>query len=185
MADALVELAGHGLDSGAVPQRASQRAHLQVTAPLETLMGAIGAPAAEMEFSLPISAHMVQRLACDATITRVLLGADSAVIDVGRSRRVVPGSTRRALTVRDKGCCWPGCERPASWTAAHHLTHWCRGGQTDLGNLILLCYRHHWMVHEGGWQIARDGTGRILTIPPVAYLNRYEYAGGPDHFVAA
>jgi hypothetical protein len=41
------------------------------------------------------------------------------------------------------------------------------------------------MVHEGGWQIARDGTGRILTIPPVAYLNRYEYAGGPDHFVAA
>jgi hypothetical protein len=128
---------------------------------------------------------MVQRLACDATITRVLLGADSAVIDVGRSRRVVPGSTRRALNVRDKGRCWPGCERPASWSAAHHLTHWCRGGQTDLGNLILLCYRHHWMVHEGGWQIARDGTGRILTIPPVAYLNRYEYARGPDQFVAA
>jgi hypothetical protein len=121
LADALVELAGHGLDSGAVPQRASQRAHLQVTASLDTLLGTLGSAAADMEFSLPISSRIVERLACDATITRVLLGPDSAVIDVGRSCRVVPGSTRRALNVRDKCCQWPGCERPASWTEAHHL----------------------------------------------------------------
>ena len=185
LADALVELASYGLDSGAVPQRASQRAHLQVTASLETLLGTLGSPAAEMEFSLPISSRMVQRLACDSSLTRVLLGADSAVIDVGRSKRVVPGSTRRALNVRDKGCQWPGCERPASWSAAHHLTHWCHGGNTDLGNLILLCHRHHWMVHEGGWQIARDDSGRILTIPSASYLNRHCYPRGPDKQAAA
>jgi len=185
LADALVELAGHGLDSGALPQRASQRVHLQVTASLETLLGVPGAAAAEMEFALPISARMVERFACDATITRVLLGPDSAVVDVGRSRRVVAGATRRALNVRDKCCQWPGCERPASWTAAHHLTHWSRGGKTNLANLILLCHRHHWMVHEGQWQIARDGAGRILTIPPVAYLNRHLFPRGPDHRVAA
>lgn len=183
MADALVELALIGLDTGAVPQRASQRAHLQVTASLETLLGVAGASAAELEFSMPISARMVERLACDATVTRVLVGAESAIVDVGRAQRVVPGATRRALNVRDQHCQWPGCERPASWSAAHHLLHWCRGGRTDLSNLVLLCHRHHWMVHEGGWQIARDATGRILTVPSAAYLSR-EWCRGPDRAVA-
>jgi hypothetical protein len=184
LADALVELALHALDTGAVPRRASQRAHLQVTASLETLLGLRGAPAAELEFSMPISARQVERLACDATITRVLLDADSAVVDVGRAQRVVPGSTRRALNVRDRYCQWPGCERTASWSAAHHLVHWCRGGRTDLSNLVLLCHRHHWMVHEGGWQVARDDAGRILTIPPPAYLYRPQLPRGPDRLAA-
>jgi hypothetical protein len=183
LADALIELAMVSLDNGAVPQRASQRAHLQVTTSLETLMGMAGASAAELEYSLPISAQMVERLACDSTVTRVLIGADSAVIDVGRSRRVVPGSTRRALNVRDRHCVWPGCERPPSSCAAHHMVHWCRGGKTNLADLTLLCHRHHWMVHEGGWQIARDDGGRILTIPSAAYLSR-EWCRGPDRLVA-
>jgi HNH endonuclease len=66
----------------------------------------------------------------------VLLNSESAVIDVGRSQRVVPGSTRRALNVRDRGCRWPGCTRSASWAAAHHIVHWIHGGRTDLSNLV-------------------------------------------------
>jgi hypothetical protein len=183
LADALVELANVALDNGAVPQRASQRAHLQVTTSLETLMGMAGAPAAEMEFSLPISARMVERLACDCTITRILLGSDSAVIDVGRARRVVSGSTRRALDARDRTCQWPGCERPPSSCDAHHLIYWTHGGPTDMSNLALLCHRHHWMAHEGGWHIARDDTGRILTIPSPTYLAR-QWCRGPDRVAA-
>lgn len=166
LADALVDLSMHALDSGLVPQQASQRTHLQVTTSLETLLGLAGAPAAELEFSLPISAKTVERLACDCTVTRILLGADSAVIDVGRARRVVSGATRKALNVRDAQCCWPGCDRPASWTSAHHLVHWIHGGTTDVPNLALLCYRHHWMVHEGNWQLVRADDGRVVTIPP-------------------
>jgi len=181
LADALIELAGHGLDAGVVPQRASQRTHLQVTTSLETLLGLAGSPAADLEFSPPISAKTVERLACDCSVTRVLLGADSAVVDVGRSRRVVSGSTRRALNVRDQHCQWPGCERPASWTAAHHLVHWTCGGDTNLANLVLLCYRHHWMVHEGGWQLVRDDE-RLLTIPPVP---RFHQPRAPDASAAA
>jgi hypothetical protein len=49
MADALVDLSMHALDNG-VPSR---RPHVQVTTSLETLLGLAGAPAAEMEFSLP------------------------------------------------------------------------------------------------------------------------------------
>ena len=177
LADALLELAEHALDSGRVPSTGSQRTHLQVTASFETLLGHLGAPAAELEFSLPISARTVQRFACDCNLTRVLLDADSAVIDVGRSRRVVSGSTRRALNCRDRHCAWPGCDRPANWTAAHHLKHWMHGGSTDLGNLALLCHRHHWMVHEGGWQLVRDDEGRLLTIRPAVPVDRWSYRG--------
>jgi hypothetical protein len=166
LADALVELAAHRLDRGEVPARASQRSHLQVTTTLETLRGLAAAPGAELEYGGAIPDATVQRLACDATITRVLLNAESAVIDVGRSKRVVPGATRRALNVRDKGCRWPSCTRSASWTAAHHIVHWVHGGRTDLSNLVLLCHRHHWLVHECGYQIVRTDDGEILTLPP-------------------
>jgi uncharacterized protein DUF222/HNH endonuclease len=166
LADALVELATHALDTALVPQRAGQRPHLQVTTTLETLRGLAGAPAGELEFSLPISATTVQRLACDSTITRVVLGSQSVVIDVGRAKRVVAGTTRRAVDARDGHCQWPRCDRPPSWSAAHHVVHWTRGGTTNLSNLVLLCHRHHWLAHEGGWQLVRTDDGRLLTIPP-------------------
>jgi hypothetical protein len=167
LADALVELAGHALDTGQVPQLASQRTHLQVTATLDTLRGLPGCAAGDLEFSIPISAKAVERLACDCTLTRVVLGSDSVVIDVGRAKRVVSGPTRKALNTRDASCRWPGCDRPASWSVAHHLVHWTKGGNTDLDNLVLLCWRHHTMVHEGGWQLVQTDEGRLLTIPPL------------------
>ena len=178
MADALVDVAWHHLDNGLVPQNAGQRTHLQVTTSLETLRALDGAPAAELEFSLPISARAVERLACDCSITRILLGSDSMVIDVGRAKRVISGAARKALNVRDRGCTWPGCDRPASWTSGHHLVHWIHGGTSDLQNLALLCYRHHWMVHEGGWQIARGDDGRMVTIPPTVTFG--PMPRGPD-----
>ncbi len=156
LADALVELASGG----------AERAQLQVTSSVETLLGLAGAPAADMEFSLPISSAAVERLACDCSVTRVLLDSESSVIDVGRSKRVVSGPARRALNARDGSCRWPGCDRPASWSAAHHVVHWTHGGTTDLDNLVLLCHRHHRMVHEGKWQLVRLDDGRLLTVPP-------------------
>jgi hypothetical protein len=177
MADALVDVAWHHLDNGLAPQNASQRTHLQVTTSLETLLGLDGAPAAELEFSLPISSKTVERLACDCSVTRILLGADSMVIDVGRAKRVISAPQRKALNARDGGCTWPGCDRPASWTSGHHLHHWARGGPGDLPNLTLLCYRHHWNVHEGNWQLVRGDDGRILTVPPTLTLG---LPRGPD-----
>jgi hypothetical protein len=174
MGDALVDLSIHALDKG-VPGR---RPHLQVTTSLETLLGLSGAPAAEMEFSLPISSKAVERLACDCSVTRILLDSESMVIDVGRARRVISGAQGKALRVRDRGCVWPGCDRPATWTSGHHLVHWINGGLTDLSNLVLLCYRHHLMVHEGEWQIVRADDGRMLTIPPITPYQRL--ARGPD-----
>src|ERR1700694_560644 len=167
-ADALVELASGG----------GSQAQIQVTSSLETLLALAGAPAAEMEHSLPVSSKTIERLACDSGIARVLLNSESLVIDVGRSKRVVSEPGRRALAARDRHCRWPGCDRPASRSAAHHVVHWIHGGSSDLDNLILLCYRHHWLVHEGNWQLVRSDDGRIMTIPPVVRFG--PPARGPD-----
>jgi hypothetical protein len=184
LADALVDLSMHALDSGLIPQHGSQRTHLQVTATLETLRGLPGAQAAELEFSLPISAKSVERLACDCSLTRIILGSDSAVIEVGRAKRTVSGPTRRALNARDRHCRWPGCDRPSTYSSAHHLMHWIHGGSSDLPNLALLCYRHHWMVHEGRWQLVKTDDGRMLAIPP--QLDMYQHlARGPGEIIAA
>src|SRR5438309_1661043 len=158
-ADAFVEVCSHVQDIGVLPQRP----HLQITASLDTLRAVAGSPAGDMEYSLPVSAATVRRLACDGTITRVVLAPESVVIDVGRARRVVAGAARRALNARDGHCKWPRCERPASWSNAHHIVHWTDGGETDLANMILLCHRHHWMAHEGGWQLVRTDEGEVLT----------------------
>jgi len=57
--------------------------------------------------------------------------------------------------------------------------HWIKGGPTDLPNLVLLCYRHHWMVHEGGWQVVRVDGERLRAIPPT--LDFYQrFARGPS-----
>jgi hypothetical protein len=192
LADALVDLSMHALDTGVIPQHASQRTHLQVTSSIETLMGLCGAPAAEMEFSLPISAKAVERLACDCSVTRILLGSDSAVIEVGRAKRTVSGPARKALNARDRHCCWPGCDRPPTYSSGHHLVHWIHGGSSDLPNLALLCYRHHWMVHEGQWQIVRAEDGLMVTIPPKFEFatpsfaaGAREWGGGEENPVAA
>jgi hypothetical protein len=166
--DALVELAAGG----------GSQAQIQVTSSLETLLGLAGAPAADLELSLPISSQAVERLACDSSISRVLLDSDSMVIEVGRSKRVVSEPTRRALSVRDGSCRWPACDRAASRCAAHHVVHWIHGGATDLDNLVLLCHRHHRMVHEGNWQIVRGDLGALLVIPPTVTFG--PPARGPD-----
>src|SRR5881398_2077109 len=165
-ADALVELT-----SGGKP------ANLQVTATIQTLKGLAGAAGGGMDFSLPLSSASVQRLACDCSVTRVLLSQDSLVVDVGRSKRLVDGALRKSLAIRDKHCRWPACERPASWCDGHHLVHWIEGGETNLDNCVLLCKRHHRLVHEGGWQLIKTQEGEVVSIAPTI---TFGLPRGPD-----
>jgi len=115
-------------------------------------------------------------LACDCTMSRVLM-ADSVVVDVGRATRTVSPATRRALQQRDKGCRWPGCDRPVGWSTPPHIEFWSRGGSTDLANLVLLCHYHHRLVHEDEWQVVRVGD-EVHVIPPEQL--RTIFTRGPD-----
>ena len=163
-ADAMTEMAHHAMDRGTLPRRNGVRPHVTVTTTLEGLKGELGAAASELEHGTLVSSKTAQRMACDATLTRVLK-AGSVVTDVGRATRAVSPTTRRALTARDKGCRWPGCDRPASWTSAHHIQFVRHGGPTNLPNLVLVCHHHHRLVHEGGWQVIRVGDA-ITFLPP-------------------
>jgi hypothetical protein len=164
MADALVELTHHAMDEGRLPSRGGVKPHISLTTGLEALKGELGAPAVDLDFSLPVSGRTLERFACDCSMSRVLL-ADSQVIDVGRATRIVSGPTRRALRARDKGCRFPGCDRPTSWTSAHHIEFWSRGGRTNLRDLISVCHFHHRLVHEGGWQVVKVDR-EVRFVPP-------------------
>jgi hypothetical protein len=164
MADSMNELVQHAMDEGRLPRRHGVRPHINVTTTLEGLKNEFGSPPADLELSLPISTRTLERLACDSTISRVLL-ADSMVIDVGRATRVISAPTRRALRVRDRGCRWPGCDRQVNWSTPHHIEFWARGGPGNLPNLVLLCFFHHRLVHEGGWQVVKAGR-EFRFVPP-------------------
>jgi uncharacterized protein DUF222/HNH endonuclease len=121
--------------------------HVTLTVDLETLERRAGRPC-ELDEAGVIGAEAARRLACDATLSRVITAGASEPLDVGRRTPVVPAALRRALVVRDRGCRFPGCDRPPPWCDGHHLVHWADGGETSLSNLVLLCRRHHRAVHE-------------------------------------
>jgi len=126
--DALVELITRVLAEGHLPTSGGVRPHLTVTVPLSTLTGA-GSMPASTGWGLPLPAAVLRRLRCDATLTRVVLNADSVPIDVGRASRTAPPALRKALAVRDGGCIFPGCDRPPAWCDAHHVIHWPDDGK--------------------------------------------------------
>jgi hypothetical protein len=142
-ADWLVEVCRRHLDAGDRP--GGQRPHLTVTVAWETLEKGSGLVDTEAG---PISADAVRRLACDASVSRVVLQGGSEPVEIGRSRRVVAAPLRRALDLRDGGCTHCGCDVPARWCDAHHIKHWAQGGGTEPANLRLLCRRHHREAHE-------------------------------------
>ena len=90
------------------------------------------------------------RSAGSGSITRIVLSPDSEPLDVGRRTPVVSAGMRRALIVRDRHCRFPGCDRPPSYCDAHHIVHWAKGGPTSMANTILLCRRHHRLIHDHG-----------------------------------
>jgi len=164
-ADALIELCQQVLTAGGLPEVAGERPHLSVTVSLESLEQRAGALAAQLGHTGPVTGETARRVACDASISRIITDGPSQILDVGRRTRTIGPALRRALVVRDAGCVHPGCDRPPSWTEGHHLRHWVDGGTTDLANLVLLCRRHHRAQHEGGRALQRptDRTGYIDT----------------------
>lgn len=156
LADALIE---------AVTKQ--HQTELVVTCSLETLEGRRGAPAAETEWGGILSGQAVERLACSATLRRLVLDSDSVAIDLGRKQRLLSPPGRRALEAHDKHCIWPGCDRPARWCQSHHQQEWSAGGTTAVRTSALLCGRHHRLRHEGGWQLLQQEDAEWKAIPPI------------------
>jgi hypothetical protein len=158
-ADALVRMAELALAaiSGAGPDTPVRaRPACTVVVDWQTLTGETWGRI-DGEFTGTLHPADVDQLLCDCSVSRVVTGPDGLPLDVGRSRRTIPPQLRRALAVRDRGCRFPGCNRPPGWCDAHHLIHWKDGGPTDLTNVALFCDHHHHVVHRPGWTVKFDG----------------------------
>jgi hypothetical protein len=178
---ALCELIEH-LPTDALPAHGAVNATVVVRIGNDRLTSGLGE--AVLDTGGRISAGTARRLACNASLLPMVLGGDSVLLDQGRSRRLFDRHQRVALTVRDRGCIWPGCDRPPAWTEAHHIVAWSRGGATDLANGCLLCSFHHHLLHKGDWAVrmAVDGIPEVLPphrIDPRRTPIRHQRFGSP------
>ncbi|MCZ2817863.1 HNH endonuclease signature motif containing protein [Modestobacter sp. VKM Ac-2984] len=165
-ADAFVQLCDNQLASGNLPILRTVKPHVVVGIDLDDLVDpATGAGAGEMGFGATISAARARYLACDGSISRIVMGPDGTPLDLGRDHRVVTPGLRKAVERRDKSCVFAGCGAPSWWCDVHHLIHWLHGGETSLQNSALLCERHHTKVHHG-FRVERDPGGRWRTYRP-------------------
>ena len=163
-ADALTEVCQRVMNCGELPDNGGEKPHLTITLPWEQLKAAVGAGL--LDTGDLLTPETVRRLACDAMIIPAILGGDGQVLDVGRARRLIDGPLRRALVLRDKGCAFPGCDRPPQWCHGHHVTGWADGGDTCLANSVLLCGFHHREIHHGHWEVRIRTDGFPEFIPP-------------------
>jgi Domain of unknown function (DUF222)/HNH endonuclease len=115
---------------------------------------------------VPLPGSTVRKIACDANIHRVITDGLGSILDYGRATRTIPPAVYTSLVLRDWGCRFPGCDRPSEWCEGHHVWHWEDGGPTNLSNLVLLCSKHHHVVHLKGWHLRLDPTGTVEVTDP-------------------
>ncbi len=152
----IVHVDQEALAASATPAAGAR--HQSADAPNE---GGSAEPPSEFEGSVsriedgpPIARETARRLACDASIIEMRT-IDGEPLSVGRARRTVPPAIRRALARRDGRCRYPGCTNHL-YVDAHHIHHWADGGETSVENLILLCRRHHRLLHEGAYSLVQS-----------------------------
>ncbi|GAA4397323.1 hypothetical protein GCM10023168_02150 [Fodinibacter luteus] len=162
-AEALITLVRRAVERAEAGPRHT-KCQLFVTVGLDALRDGLRGAGVAMggpEAGTLLAPQTVRRLACDATIIPTVLGVAGAVLDQGMDVRLFTAAQVKRLWLRDQHCTYPGCDMPAHWTDAHHLTHWADGGPTDLSNAALLCERHHTIVHTRRYAgaLVQDATG--------------------------
>jgi hypothetical protein len=163
-ADALGLLAEAALQADLDRGSAGDRYQVVLHVDAEDVRADAGAVLELEDGGIRVSAETSRRLACDAGVVVMRETPDGTALDVGRKSRTIPTPIRRALTARDRRCRFPGCT--ARRCDAHHITHWADGGPTSLDNLMLLCRRHHTLLHEGGLTVQRDTLGAVTFVRP-------------------
>jgi hypothetical protein len=164
--DALVSLAGLGLQDR--HGRIDPTHTVNIVIDAATLAGEFN-PAGRSDIlgGGSVLPARVQRLLCDSWISRVILGPDGEILDLGRTARLFSPAQQRAIMIRDGGCALACCDRPPQWCDAHHLDPYGppTNGLTDIDNGLALCRPHHTLVHKG-WKPRQDPHGNWYLEPP-------------------
>lgn len=166
-ADAIVTALRAALDAGSAPADRHVRPHLLVTIPLADLERAVqdGSGVAELAWGGPIPAAQIRRLASDATVRVLSLDVRGLPIAMSQAVSQPSAALYLALTARDGGCRYPGCDAPPTWCDVAHATARRHDGPLTLDNTLLLCRRHHRRIDLGDWTIRIDGWEAEFTAP--------------------
>jgi len=160
---ALVDVFRHFVDHQTQKVGGRHRPHLNVVITHDALQAS--QPGRTLR-GVPLPGLAVRKIACDANIHRVITDGAGSILDYGRATRTIPPAVYTSLVLRDWGCRFPGCDRPADWCEGHHVWHWEDGGPTNLSNLVLLCSKHHHIVHLKAWHTRLDPTGTVEVTDP-------------------
>lgn len=109
----------------------------------------------------PLAPELTEMLMCDSRLQTVLHDDDGAAVGISSPSYVVPQGLRREVERRDGfRCAFANCGRQG-FTQVHHIVPWPEG-PTELSNLLLLCTRHHRLVHVNKWHVdlLKDGSTR-------------------------
>jgi hypothetical protein len=102
----------------------------------------------------PLPASVIQELACEGGIRKIILGNHGEVLYEGVLERYFTAAQRRAMVARDGDRCLDeNCTALTSACHAHHVVFWANGGTTDIDNGVLLCPTHHHALHTGAFDI--------------------------------
>jgi hypothetical protein len=164
--DHLVATMAHACRTG-VDHTRPVHAKVVLTMPLEALRRGL-AGAGVLDTGGTLSAAAARRLACAAGIVPAVLGGESEVLDLGRTRRAFSTAQKCVFRVRDRGCIAPGCDRAPAACDAHHQIEWTDSGPTDVANGALLCEFHHQQIHRQGWRVVPAPNGFPALIPPAS-----------------
>jgi len=126
-----------------------------------------------------VESSCVDAYLCDCTLHTILRDAHGAPVGFGRSRYSVSRKLFRQIAARDGGCRIPGCDRKVRHCDAHHIRYWRHGGGTDYANLVLLCSRHHHLVHQLELQLKLLPNGDLHVVWPDGHERVSQSRGAP------
>ncbi len=148
-ADALVDIAAFYNANHDKPGTPRHKPHLSISVDSST---AADHPEAIDADGMLIDTATAATLMCDS-ITQQVLRHNGVPIGLGRARYTTGKDLFTLIAARDGGCRFPGCDRSVRHTEAHHIRYWRHGGETNPDNLVLLCSRHHHIVHQHNLQL--------------------------------
>jgi hypothetical protein len=194
-AEALLALAQDALAAEQVAHPAiARRRRPQLTAQVDPLSG--WARQANGELLPPSSLRAVMKTlpGRDGVLRlRPLTAADLRQHDLGRTQREANTALRELLgRIDGERCRFPGCTRHKK-LHAHHVVYWRDGGETNFDNMVLVCSRHHTLIHAQGFVLllhpdrrlevhTADGT-QLLHHPAPPWGDPAGLAHGPGKLV--
>lgn len=162
-ADALIDICRFYLDHQQGHAGGRHRPHVNVVVELKDLQEGRGGQVVD---GPSLDGPTLSRLFCDSAVHRVVMKGRSSILDYGTATRTIPTPLWNALVIRDEQCRFPGCDRPSVWCEGHHVVWVTQNGPTELSNLVLLCSRHHHVLHQPGWHAKLRPDGEFEVTDP-------------------